>query len=257
MSKDRPLILVSNDDGYQAPGLEALVAALIEVGDVFVVAPENPRSGVSRMITLHKPLRVREFESPARAYFCSGTPTDCVYIALNHLLPHRPDIVVSGINYGANLGDDVTYSGTAAAAFEAVSHGIPAIASSLVVRGGADWEGVSRLTRDVTEMVLDNGIPDRTILNINAPPNYGRHDDVEITRLGRRGYERVVDEREDPRGSPYYWIGGPELELDDEPGTDCHAIKKGHASITPVQLNLSHSEYIASLKEWNWSERTS
>lgn len=253
MSVKRPLILVSNDDGYQAPGLIALVEELVEIGDVHVVAPEKPRSGVSRMITLHKPLRVRSYPSPATAYHCSGTPTDCVYIALNHLLPAKPDIVVSGINYGANLGDDTTYSGTAAAAFEAISHGIPAVASSLVVRGVPEWEGVAKLTAETASHVLEHGLPDKTMLNINAPHGFAYGDAVEITSLGRRGYARVVDERRDPRGNAYYWIGGPELELDDEPGTDCRAIYEGRASISPVRLDLNIQEFHDAVKSWNWN----
>src|SRR5690554_3318327 len=154
----RPLILVSNDDGYNAPGLLLLAEALEALGEVWIVAPEKPRSGVSRMITLHKPLRVHQFHETRNWFWCSGTPTDCVYIALNHILPRPPQVVVSGVNLGANLGDDVTYSGTVAAGFEAIAQGIPAVAASLVVHGEADFTEAARLTVRVTEDVLANGL---------------------------------------------------------------------------------------------------
>ena len=246
----RPLILVSNDDGYVAEGLRELADTLESIGDVYVVAPERPRSGVSRMITLHKPLRVIPYDRERRRMYCSGTPTDCVYIALNHILPRKPDLVVSGINRGANLGDDVTYSGTVAAAFEAVAHGIPAIAASLVAHERPDFGPAAELTTRVASEVLANGLPPRTLLNINVPNNYNLQRGLRVTRLGRRGYERVVDRRDDPRGYPYYWIGGPELELDDSPGTDCNAIHQGYAALTPVTLDLNNDELAAQLASW-------
>lgn len=242
MSDDRPLILVSNDDGFFATGLKRLASDLTQIGRVVVVAPERPRSGVSRLITLHKPLRVRRVSAEYDFYSCSGSPTDCVYIALNHLLDRKPDIVVSGVNHGANLGDDVFYSGTAAAAFEGVAHGIPAIAASLAAHTTRDWSGVTGLTRRVASWVLDKGLPARTILNINAPDGFTEEDEVRITMPGRRGYERLVTRRQDPRGGEYFWIGGSELKLDDRDGTDCHAILEGAASVTPVTLDVGNRQ---------------
>lgn len=246
----RPLILVSNDDGYNAPGLLLLAEALEALGEVWIVAPEKPRSGVSRMITLHKPLRVHQFHETKNWFWCSGTPTDCVYIALNHILPRPPQVVVSGVNLGANLGDDVTYSGTVAAGFEAIAQGIPAVASSLVVHGEADFTEAARLTVRVTEDVLANGLPPRTLLNINVPEDYDPAKGVQVTRLGRRGYEKIVDKREHPRGGYYYWIGGPPFELNDEEGTDCRAIYDGVASVTPVGLDLNASELAHQVRAW-------
>lgn len=241
---ERPLILVSNDDGYNAPGLEVLADAMEPLGDVWVVAPEKPRSGVSRLITLHKPLRVRPYGENRQRLMCSGTPTDCIYIALHHLLPRRPDLVVSGINRGANLGDDVTYSGTVAAGFEAISVGIPALAASLVGHRNPNFAPAGVLCRRVAERILEHGLPARTLLNLNVPNDYDIARGMKATRLGSRGYQRVVDRREDPRGYPYYWIGGPALEYDEIEGTDGYAIAQGYASLTPVRLDLDYGEYV-------------
>lgn len=247
---ERPLILVSNDDGYLAPGLTALADALEVLGEVWIVAPEKPRSGVSRMITLHKPLRVEAFDASERRFWCSGTPTDCVYIALNHVLPRRPALVVSGVNAGANLGDDVTYSGTVAAGFEAIAQGIPAVTSSLASHRERDFTAAAAVTVRVARDVLANGLPPRTLLNINVPENYDPARGVLVTRLGLRGYERIVESREDPRGGHYYWIGGPALELNDEEGTDCRAIYDGVASVTPVGLDLNVSALRDVVASW-------
>lgn len=254
---ERPLILVSNDDGYNAPGLIELANELERLGEVWIVAPEKPRSGVSRMITLHKPLRVQQFHRSKNWYWCSGTPTDCVYIALNHVLPRPPVVVVSGINLGANLGDDVTYSGTVAAGLEAIAQGYPAVASSLVVHGMADFREAAKLTVRVTEDVLKFGLPNRTLLNINVPEDYDPAQGVLVTRLGKRGYERQVDKREDPRGGHYYWIGGPPFPLNDEPGTDCRAIYDGQASVTPIGLDLNDFELATSIAEWPFARLSS
>lgn len=251
---ERPLILVSNDDGYQAPGLLALADALEAIGEVWVVAPEKPRSGVSRMITLHKPLRIESFDNNERRFWCSGTPTDCVYIALNHVLPRRPALVVSGVNAGANLGDDVTYSGTVAAGFEAIAQGIPAVTSSLVSHRDRDFRPAAAVTVDVARDVLVHGLPHRTLLNVNVPEFYDPSRGIAVTRLGKRGYERVVSKREDPRGGNYYWIGGPALELNDDAGTDCRAIYDGVASVTPVGLDLNVPELREAVAQWAFAK---
>ncbi len=231
------LILVSNDDGFESRALQLLADSLEALGEVWVVAPDRPRSGVSRMITLHKPLRLRERST--RRFACSGTPTDCVYIALEHVLPRLPDLVVSGINYGANLGVDVTYSGTVAAAFEGLQLGVPGVAASLVHgEGRPDFEEAAAVVTRVSADVLRRGLPERTVLNINVPQSYRRGNGIEVTRLGHRGYKRLVEVRQDPRGYDYCWIGGPALELDDTPGTDGWAVGLGRASVTPICLDL-------------------
>lgn len=247
---ERPLILVSNDDGYNAPGLLELARALEPLGEVWIVAPEKPRSGVARMITLHKPLRVQRFDAEKQWHWCSGTPTDCVYIALHHLLPRLPDVVVSGINDGANLGDDVTYSGTVAAGFEAISQGIPALTASVVGRGAKDFAEAAKICARITKDMLERGLPHRTLLNLNVPENYDPAKGVQVTRLGARGYETRVEKREDPRGGFYYWIGGPPLDLNDELGTDCRAIYDGVASVTPVGLDLDDFELASHVATW-------
>lgn len=238
----RPRILVSNDDGWQSPGIHALADALATFADVWVVAPERERSAVSHALSLHKPLRLRE--TAHQRFWCSGSPADSVYIAMHHVLPGPPDLVVSGINRGANLGDDVFYSGTVAAAREAALMGIPAIAVSQVTASGVtvDYAVAAQAAVTVARRALAvagtaDAIPTRTLLNINAPAGARPDAPLVLTIPGRRNYGREVQKSLDPRGQAYYWIGGPELGFDPLEGSDCDAVAAGQIAITPVSLD--------------------
>lgn len=251
----RPLILLSNDDGVQAPGLLAAAEALADLGEVMVAAPDRERSATSHSISLDRPLRADEVRPGAFAV--DGTPVDCVYLALLHLVPRRPDLVVSGINHGFNLGSDVFYSGTVAAAIEGALRGVPGIAVSLERRkepvpGGQDRSAATAVLKRLAAEVLSrapHGLPAGTILNVNVPA--GAVSGIEVTALGQRVYRDLVDVRQDLRGRSYYWIGGPELEVDDVPGSDMHAVRAGRASVTPLGLDLSHRGLMADLRTWN------
>jgi len=235
-----PLLLVSNDDGIHSPGLAALTDALEDAGEVVVVAPDREQSACSHALTLHRPLRIDEVR-PGR-YMVDGTPTDCVNLAINGILPRRPALVVSGINKGANLGDDVTYSGTVSAAMEGTLLGVPSIAVSLIGRGAFAFETAADFARRLTKWVLANALPPDTLLNVNVPqpsadePVRG----VRLTRMGRRRYGDAIVEKTDPRGRKYYWIGGEELDFIEEEGTDFHATKEGYISVTPIHLDLTN-----------------
>jgi len=246
---DTPLILVSNDDGVHSDGIVTLAAALQELGDVVVVAPDRERSAVSHSLTLHRPLRVEEL-GPGR-FAIDGTPTDCVNLAVNGILPRRPTLVVSGINKGANLGDDVTYSGTVSAAMEGTLLGLPALAISLVGRGGFQFQTAARFAARLAAWVIERGLPSDTLLNVNVPtpvdgaPIRG----FALTRMGRRRYGDAIVEKVDPRGKKYYWIGGSELEFADEEGTDFHAVSLGLISVTPIHLDLTNYKSFDALRE--------
>jgi len=241
----RPLILLSNDDGIESRHLAATAEALEPLGDLWVVAPERERSAVSHSITLHKPLRVHEVEQ--RRFAVSGSPVDCVYIAVIKLLPRRPDVVVSGINRGFNLGADVFYSGTVAAAVEGSLRGVPGVALSLAPRD-ADIATASRFAAALVASVLEVPMPARTILNVNMPSRPGAS--YQWTRLGERVYNDVVDDRQDPRGRRYYWIGGGVARAENPPGTDCHSIDHGHISVTPLHLDMTHHAVLADERPW-------
>ena len=243
------MILVSNDDGHASSGIAALSDALESLGEVWVVAPEGERSATSHSITLHKPLRVRQLRE--RRYWCSGMPADCVYVAINHLLPRKPDLMVSGINRGANLGDDVSYSGTVGAAMEATLLGVPSIAVSLTgVSRPAGYEGAVTLTLTLAEQVLASGLPALTLLNMNVPDGYDPARGLRATKLGRRHYGRVVEERKDPRGRDYFWIGGTRPVFIDTPGSDVNANAEGIASVTPVLVDASAHAFVDTLGSW-------
>ena len=243
----RPKILVSNDDGVHAPGLAALAAALERVGEVFVVAPDRERSAVGHALTLHRPLNVEGCGH--RRFAVNGTPSDCVNLAILGILPARPDVVVSGVNAGSNLGDDVTYSGTVSAALEGALLGVPAIAVSLVdPRGDADYGRAARVAADLTRRLL--AAPNRgvTLLNVNVPSGTLRG--LRVTRLGRRTYTEKVIERRDPRGKRYYWIGAGPPAWEAGEDTDYVAVHQGYVSLTPLSLDLTSYEGLRSLKDW-------
>ena len=249
-ASDKPLVLLSNDDGYLAPGIRALRDVLLARGgyEVWLVAPERERSAVSQAISLHKPLRVQAWED--KAYWCSGTPADSIYLALVHLLPRQPAVVLSGINRGINIGEDVLYSGTVAAAIEATLHGIPALALSLDVDRGEDYHSAASVAARILDDVVTRGLPQRTFLNVNLPGDISPRAGFEVTRQGHRVFERQVTEHMDPRGRPYYWIGGPRLAYQEAPGSDAAALAAGKTSVTPIQLDWTHHHWLAELEGW-------
>lgn len=230
----RPLVLCSNDDGIESPHLEALAARLEAFADVLVVAPERQRSAASHAITLHKPLRLHEVRP--RRFSLSGTPVDCVYLGILKLCDRTPTVVVSGVNDGFNLGSDVFYSGTVAAAVEGALRGAVGIACSLAPRATAPDHGIA-FAAAVVRAAVAEPLPSGTVLNVNMPGTGS--DTYQWTTLGRRLYEDDVSERRDPRGRPYYWVGGGPTGHDDIDGTDCVAISRGWNSITPMHLDLT------------------
>jgi 5'-nucleotidase len=243
-----PLILVSNDDGIHSEGLTALADAVEGLGEVVVVAPDRERSAVSHALTLHRPLRVTE-TAPGR-HAVDGTPTDCVNLAINGVLPRRPALVLAGINKGANLGDDVTYSGTVSAAMEGTLLGIPSIAISLVGRSGFRFEAAAGCARRLAAWVLERGLPPDTLLNVNVPSmaEGAVPRGLALTRMGRRRYGDAIVEKLDPRGRKYYWIGGEELTFEDEEGTDFHAVSQDLISVTPIHLDLTNYKSFEALR---------
>jgi 5'-nucleotidase len=245
----KPLILVTNDDGYDAPGIAALVDAVAPLGEVIVAAPDRERSGAGHALTLDYPLRV--FEVDRGRYRIDGTPTDCVHLGVFRLTDGRqPDLVVSGINRGLNVGDDVTYSGTVAGALEGTLLHIPSIAFSVATddRGRADFVLAAALARRLSAQVLARELRPGVLLNVNVPAGTVRG--VRVTRQGTRTYRATAEERLDPSGRPYYWIAGLDMTPADEPDGDHRAIKDGYVSVTPLHANLTHEGSLRSLEEW-------
>ena len=245
----KPQILVTNDDGIQAPGLAILAEALEPLGEVWVYAPDRQQSAVGHGVSLHRPLRVTPFKH--RWFMVDGTPTDCVMLAVRDLLEARPDIVVSGVNPGANLGDDVTYSGTVAGAYEGMLLGINAVAVSDVVYVPKYMETSGVVARQIAEKVLAQGLPPDTMLNVNVPDvPVDQLRGTRVTRLGRRHYQDEIVRREDPRGRVYYWIGGNEPTHVVEPGTDFEAIDHCYVSVTPLHRDVTNHAVLESLRNW-------
>ena len=231
-------ILISNDDGYLAPGINALADALASVADIVVVAPDSNRSGASNSLSLDRPLSVTRAANGF--YFVNGTPTDCVHIALTGMLDYRPDLIVSGINNGQNMGDDTLYSGTVAAATEGFLFGIPAIAFSQVEYGWAHVDSAAKVARDLVLRRFDE-LPSPYLLNVNIPNlPYEQLTTMAATRLGRRHQAEPVIRAQDPRGREIFWIGPPGATRDAGEGTDFHATTQGQVSITPLQIDLTH-----------------
>jgi 5'-nucleotidase len=238
-------ILISNDDGYLAPGINALAEALASIADIVVVAPDSNRSGASNSLSLDRPLSVSKAGNGF--FFVNGTPTDCVHVALTGLLDYQPDLVVSGINNGQNMGDDTLYSGTVAAATEAYLFGIPAIAFSQV---NAGWENVDAAAKVAREIVLRrfDALPSPFLLNVNIPNlPYEQIGPLTATRLGRRHQAEPVIRSQDPRGREIFWIGAPGACRDAGEGTDFHATAQGKVSLTPLQVDLTHKSQLAQL----------
>lgn len=249
MTTAKPRILLTNDDGYHADGILALEEALSDVGDVYVVAPATEMSGASHSLTLARPLRIRQIDR--RHWTVDGTPTDCVLLALNQILPRdeHPAICVSGINHGANLGDDATYSGTVAGALEATILGVPALALSLTVSRDPDFTESAKIARTLTERALRDGIPANTLLNINVPKGVPRG--IRVTKQGFKDSRPIVSEHIDPRGKPYYWIGEQRLGFHADGETDFEAIDEGFVSVTPMRSDLTNYSALESLRSWN------
>lgn len=249
------LILVSNDDGIEAPGLPPLVAALSTlpgVERVEVVAPLSEQSATSHTFTMGRPLRVRRHRPGWTSV--DGSPSDCVYMALHRLLDRRPDLVVSGINSGANLATDVIYSGTVAAAREACMEGLPALAVSLALargRGAPSWGAAAALAAEVAGELLRRGLPPEVLLNLNVPDRPAEEiQGIRACPLGRRHYLPGVTERRDPRGRPYFWIGGGHDRFADRPDTDGPLLSQGWATLSPIQLDSTARHYLGELSGW-------
>jgi 5'-nucleotidase len=250
MNAQKIRILITNDDGYHSDGIIALENALLEIADVYVVAPASEMSGASHSLTLARPLRIRQID--ARHWTVDGTPTDCVTLALNRILSadERPAICVSGINHGPNLGDDATYSGTVAGAMESTILGVPGLAFSLDANRSHDFTESAKVARELTEKALDEGLPPGTLLNINVPK--GAPKGFRITKQGFKNARPVISEHIDPRGKPYYWIGEVRdgFHLDEEGGTDFEAVEQGFVSVTPMRSDLTNYAAMERLQSW-------
>lgn len=242
-------ILVSNDDGYFAPGIAALAEALSPLGEVTVVAPERDRSGASNSLTLDRPLSLKRTSNGF--YHVNGTPTDCVHLAVTGMLEYLPDMVVSGVNHGANMGDDTVYSGTVAAATEGFLLGVPSIAVSLVSKSAADFTAAARVARDLAERFMHRPFPHPVLLNVNVPDvAYERLQGIRVTRLGKRHKAEPVVRSVNPRGDTVYWVGAAGGAADAGEGTDFHAVANGCVSVTPLQIDLTHTGLIAPVFDW-------
>lgn len=242
-------ILLSNDDGYFAPGLAALHDALAGLGEIVVVAPEQNRSGASNSLTLDRPLFLKKAASGF--YFVNGTPTDCVHLAVTGMLEGLPDIIVSGINNGANMGDDTIYSGTVAAATEGFLLGIPSIAISMTSFEGVNYETAGRVARELVERYVNDPIKQPVLLNVNVPDiPYSSLQGVEVTRLGRRHKAEPVVKMSSPRNETVYWVGAAGAAADAGPGTDFNAIEQNRVSITPLQIDLTHTAQLPAIRDW-------
>ncbi len=242
-------LLISNDDGIASRGLNALAAAVADLAEVWVVAPEREQSATSHSLSLHHPLRLRQQQE--RWFAVDGTPADSVYVALNHVMKAaKPDLVLSGINHGPNLADDVIYSGTVAAAMEGSILGVPSIAFSLVTRRTFEFEHAAQFARSLVKTALEQPLPASMLLNVNIPA-HGPVQGYQVTRLGRHSYGAEVIEKADPRGRKYYWIGGTEYAHEKEAGTDVTAVHDERlASVTPMMLDLTDHALLGTIRGW-------
>ena len=242
-------ILLSNDDGYFAPGLAALAQALAPLAEVTVVAPERDRSGASNSLTLDRPLILRQ--APGGYHYVNGTPTDCVHLAVTGMLDYLPDIVISGINHGANMGDDTIYSGTVAAATEGYLLGIPSIAISLTSHGGHHFDTAARVAADLVRRIQAAPPTEPMLLNVNVPDvPWAELGDMVVTRLGKRHKAESVVKTTNPRGQTVYWVGAAGAAQDAGEGTDFHAVANGRVSITPLQMDLTRYGQMDGVKSW-------
>ena len=242
-------ILISNDDGYSAPGIDHLARALAEIAEVTVVAPERDRSGASNSLTLDRPLSLKRAANGY--YYVNGTPTDCVHLAVTGMLDDLPDMVVAGINLGANMGDDTIYSGTVAAASEGFLLGIPALAVSLCSKAGAHFETAARVARETVEMIVRQGMQEPMLLNVNVPDvPYEALQGRVVTRLGKRHKAEPVVRTVTPRNETVYWVGAAGAAQDAGEGTDFYAVARHQVSMTPLQIDLTHTQQLPMLRGW-------
>jgi 5'-nucleotidase len=249
-------ILLSNDDGFQSPGIQCLAEMLATKSQVTIVAPDRNRSGASNSLTLEDPIRAKCISD--NVVSVDGTPTDCVHLAITGLLSQEPDIVISGINAGANMGDDVLYSGTVAAAMEGRFLGLPAIAVSLVGNDLRYYETAAQVVLSLMEDLPSAPLPSDTILNINVPDlPFVELSGIQTTRLGRRHKSEPVIKAYDPRGREIYWVGPPGEEKEEGPGTDFYAVRNGYVSITPLQVDLTRHTALSDLESWLKNVNTS
>jgi 5'-nucleotidase len=248
-----PLILVTNDDGVHSPGIIALFKAMKEIGDAYIVAPDRERSAVGHALTLHRPLKVEELRE--NVFSVNGTPTDCVALAVHKILPAKPDLVASGINRGANLGDDITYSGTVSAAMEGTILNVPSFAISLVGEKPFHYETAAPFAIEAAEYILEKSLPYDTLLNVNVP-NIQRDliKGIKITRQGKRVYDNAIQEICSPQGDKHYWIGGGRPFWEHGEDMDIQAVLDGYVSVTPAHLNLTNFEALEYLKK-TWKGR--
>ncbi|MFC1524168.1 5'/3'-nucleotidase SurE [Thermodesulfobacteriota bacterium] len=248
MNNDEPLILLTNDDGINAPGLQALRESLQEICRTVVFAPDRDNSAASHSLTMDRPLRVREYDSSA--FSIDGTPVDCVTLAIGRLLSQKPSLVVSGINPGGNLGDDINYSGTVSAAVEGTMLGVPSFAVSLAGEAPYDFYPAAKFAGELAARILDQGLPPDTLLNVNVPNlSPATVKGVVFTRQGRRVYEGAIKETADPWGRKHFWIGGGTPFWDQGEDTDAHAISMNRISITPIHLDLTNYSVLKKMKE--------
>lgn len=239
-------ILITNDDGIHSPGLQALGDCLAPLGRVITVAPDRDNSAISHALTMNRPLRLTQLDQDI--YTLDGTPTDCVSLALGKILDHAPDLLVSGINSGPNIGDDITYSGTVSAAIEGTMYAVPSMAVSMAGEPPLDYDKGDAIIRDLASKVIDYGLPANTLMNINIPKDSVLKG-IRITRQGRRIWKQAVKEVSDPRGRIHYWIGGGTPLLDSGKDTDVRAISEGFVSISPIHLDLTNHEGISYFRE--------
>jgi 5'-nucleotidase len=238
------LILVTNDDGVRSPGIASLYEAVKHLGDAYIVAPDRERSAAGHSLTLHRPLKVEALGD--RTFSINGTPTDCVALGINKVLPERPALIVSGINRGANLGDDITYSGTVSAAIEGTIYGIPSVAFSLIADGQCQYNTAAFFAVRIAAYVLEHSLPYDTLLNVNIP-NVGRDAirGVKVTRQGKRIYDNSIQETLDPWGVKHYWIGGGNPYWERGGDTDFEAVEGGMVSVTPIHLDLTNYDALS------------
>lgn len=250
-----PLILVTNDDGIQSEGIKALYRELSEIGDAYIVAPESEKSAVSHALTMHRPLKVDQLDE--RIFTVNGTPTDCVVVAVEKILPERPAVIASGINRGANLGDDVTYSGTVSAAIEGTLFSIPSMAISLVYPNGEQmlyFSTAACFAKILVAYILRKGLPPDTLLNVNVPNiRYEDLKGMKFTRQGKRSYDNAIHETLDPWGRKHFWIGGGTPTWQAGNDTDFNAVSEGYISITPIHLDLTNYEALDHMRK-NWQD---
>ncbi|WP_297209457.1 MULTISPECIES: 5'/3'-nucleotidase SurE [Thermodesulfovibrio] len=243
-----PLILVTNDDGFFSRGIQTLAEALKELGDVFIVAPDRDRSAVSHALTMHRPLRVDLIREGC--YSVNGTPTDCVVVGVKKLLPREPDLLVSGINKGANLGEDVTYSGTVSAAIEGTILGVPSFAISLVGERPFKYETACHFAIAISKFIIEKGLPQDTLLNVNVPNKSLKEiAGVKVTKQGKRSYENSIHEIYSPWGEKQYWIGGGVVSWQKMENTDIQAVMEGYVSVTPLHIDLTNHHALDYLKK--------